>query len=141
MCIKPFVARANRCLFWLQLTVLKWRAQPKSAYDLVHLVLPFMSCEQPDLQRKLAQGAENILLTQALVYDLLQYDPVILAVASCACSCELVAGKPLEDLQVLPRLAKLVCVDEVRTLECIQAFRSQVDLDSLRPQLQHDVSM
>ena len=100
-----------------------------------------MSCEQPDLQRKLAQGAENILLTQALVYDLLQYDPVILAVASCACSCELVAGKPLEDLQVLPRLAKLVCVDEVRTLECIQAFRSQVDLDSLRPQLQHDVSM
>ena len=114
------------------LSVLKWRMHPAMPYDIVHLVLPFVSCDNPDLHVKLSQYTENILLTIALVYPMVKYDHIVLAVTAVACSCELVAGVPLNTLDILPQLVALVGADMECAVECVNVLRQNVQLDRLR---------
>jgi hypothetical protein len=114
-------------------SVLKWRVHPTMPYDIVHLVLPCLSCDHPALHLKLTQLTENILLTVALVYPMMKFDPLVLAVTAVACACELVAAVPLETLGILGRLSALVGADMQSTEECIRMLRKHVRLDRLSP--------
>jgi hypothetical protein len=81
----------------LQLLALKWKVQPVTSYDIVHLLLPFLYCEREHRQQ-LVQYVENITLAQMLVYPLLRYEPSMLAVVAIVCGASLVSGVFDEEL-------------------------------------------
>ena len=82
---------------WL-LVALEYKLHPVTPLDGIHLLLPYVDlpegCGPREHKRSLfEQYVENISLAQSLVYPLLKYPQIILAISAVICGAHLISGR------------------------------------------------
>jgi hypothetical protein len=115
-------------------------------YVIVRLILPFVSCGFPDLLVRLTGLTEQVLISSGMVYPMLEYDHIVIAVTAVACSCEVIANAApdadgrrrerltepnLRDLEgILSHLVNLVKCDYDKVIACLGVLYRSVRVDN-----------
>ena len=140
---------------WL-LVALEYRLHPVTPLDGIRLLLPYVDlpegCGPREHKRSLfEQYVENISLAQSLVYPLLKYPQIILAISAVICGAHLISGrsgvgtgggkgKPPPTMeaheQLNSELSKLAGVSVRQTRACRREMLRYINLKSLADHMQ-----
>ena len=111
------------------LRCLDYEMMPVTSYDLIQLCLPFLDVPNQSNLKKLTQYVENISLAQVIVYPLLDFGAISLAVSSVVCGMRLMTGVVDDDL--CNQLSQLAGTSPELTRTCRRHTETNINLEQL----------